>query len=191
MTAADFAIRRACRALEDGGLIAYPTEAVYGLGCRPDSAAAALRLAALKKRDLRAGFILIAADRAQLDPYLAPLSARIERRLRSSWPGPVTWVVPAGPAAPEWITGGRETIAVRVPDHPLARRLCEIFGAAIVSTSANLAGRPPARTALAARRRFGAGIDVIVPGKVGGAARPTEIRDAVTNEILRPSAARP
>lgn len=185
MAAADFAIRKACRALDDDGLIAYPTEAVYGLGCRPDSATATLRLATLKQRDLRAGFILIAADRSQLDPYLASLTARIERRLRSSWPGPVTWVVPASLDAPEWITGGRETIAVRVTAHPLASRLCASFGAAIVSTSANLAGRPPARTALGVRRRFGTRIDVIVPGKVGSAARPTEIRDALTNEILR------
>ncbi|MGH8496821.1 MAG: L-threonylcarbamoyladenylate synthase [Gammaproteobacteria bacterium] len=183
---ADFAIRKALRVLSDGGLIAYPTEAVYGLGCRPDSAVAVMRLAALKQRDLREGFILIAADRSQLDPYLAPLTARIERRLRSGWPGPVTWVVPASDTAPAWITGGGGTIAVRVTAHPVAASLCEAFGAAIVSTSANRSGRPPARTALGVRRRFGKRIDAIVPGEVGGAARPSEIRDVLTNDILRP-----
>ncbi|CAN5133135.1 Sua5/YciO/YrdC/YwlC family protein [soil metagenome] len=182
------AIRRACRALLDGGLIAYPTEAVYGIGCRPDSEAAVLRLAELKKRSLRAGFILVAASPDQLAPYMAALDARIEQRMRASWPGPMTWVVPASPQAPWWITGSRDTIAVRVPAHPICRHLCDEFGAAIVSTSANLAGRPPARTALGTRRRFGARIDVIVSGEVGGATGPTEIRDALTNTVLRPSA---
>lgn len=180
-----FVLRKACRALADDGLIAYPTEAVYGLGCRPDSASAALKLAELKRRDLRAGFILIAADREQLEAFVAPLEARIERRLRRSWPGPVTWIVPAAPAAPPWITGGRDTVAVRVTAHPVARRLCETFGGALVSTSANISGRPPARSALGVRRRFGDKLDIIVPGAVGGAARPTEIRDALTNELLR------
>jgi L-threonylcarbamoyladenylate synthase len=180
-----FVLRKACRALADDGLIAYPTEAVYGLGCRPDSASAALKLAELKRRDLRAGFILIAADREQLEAFVAPLEARIERRLRRSWPDPVTWIVPAAPAAPPWITGGRDTVAVRVTAHPVARRLCETFGGALVSTSANISGRPPARSALGVRRRFGDKLDIIVPGAVGGAARPTQIRDALTNELLR------
>ena len=180
-----FVLRRACRALADDGVVAYPTEAVYGLGCRPDSASATLRLAEIKRRDLHAGFILIAADREQLEAFMAPLDARIERRLRRSWPGPVTWIVPATPAAPPWITGGRDTVAVRVTAHPVARRLCETFGAALVSTSANISGRPPARTALGVRRRFGDKLDIVVPGVAGGAARPTEIRDALTNELLR------
>ena len=110
----------------------------------------------------------------------------ILRRLRRSWPGPVTWLLPAAAGVPRWLRGAHETIALRVTAHPLAAALCRQWGGALVSTSANPAGRPPARTALAVRRYFGAAVDAILPGETGGARVPTEIRDARSGCIVRP-----
>lgn len=168
-----------------GGVIAYPTEAVYGLGCDPLAGNAVDRILALKSRDAGKGFILIASQIEQLLPYLAPLDNALRDKLEASWPGPVTWIVPAAEAVPDWITGGRDTLAVRVTAHPIARALCELTGIALISTSANLSGHPAARSALQVRARLGMELDYIVPGRTGPQRRPTEIRDARSGKILR------
>ncbi len=178
-------LRRARDCLRRGGLLAYPTEAVFGLGCDPLRPDAVLRLLRLKRRPLRAGLILIAADPDQLAPYLAPLPAARRRVVNATWPGPVTWIWPARPGTPDWLTGGRDSIAVRLTAHPLARALCRAWGGALVSTSANPHRRPPARTALQVRRYFGDHLDLILHGATGPARRPTEIRDARTGARLR------
>ena len=179
-------LRRAARILRDGGVIAYPTEAVFGLGCDPSCEAALERILAIKGRPARAGFILIAASAGQLRGWIAPTPAE-QRRLASRTAQPVTWVVTAGPRATRVLTGGRATIAVRVTAHPVAAALCRAAGMPLVSTSANMHGRPPARTALAARRRFGARVDFVLPGATGSKRRPTEIRSARTGSVLRPA----
>ena len=181
-------LRLVCRVLADGGLIAYPTEGVYGLGCDPANAGAVARLLALKNRSAGKGLILIAADMAQLRPWLAPLSASVEQRLMQSWPGPVTWVVPAAAGVPELLSGGRGSLAARVSAHPLCRQLCQAWGGPLVSTSANRHGRPPARSALQVRRRLGRGVDHVVSGSLGGLTGPTAIRDALDNRLLRAGA---
>lgn len=177
-------LRRAARLIRSGGVLAYPTEAVFGLGCDPDCDAAVERILAIKGRPARSGFILIAAGAAQLEGWIAPTP--IERgRLATSSTAPVTWVVTAGPRASSLITGGRATIAVRVTRHPVAAALCREAGMPLVSTSANVHGRPPARSALAVRRQLGSFLDGVVPGATGGQVRPTEIRDARTGAVLR------
>src|SRR5690606_18467945 len=103
----------------------------------------------------------------------------------ASWPGPHTWVLPAHPAAPPLVTGGRRTVAVRLTAHPVARALCRSAGSALVSTSANTSGRPPLRSVAAVRRALGARLDDIVPGPLGGLAAPTRIRDGMTGRVLR------
>ncbi|MGD8976840.1 MAG: Sua5/YciO/YrdC/YwlC family protein [Gammaproteobacteria bacterium] len=178
------AVDRAAWALQTGGVVAYPTESVFGLGCDPLEATAVARILAIKRRSVESGLILLAADVAQLEAFIRPAPAERERML-ASWPGPVTWVVAATPAAPAWVTGGRDTIAVRVTAEPLAAALCRRAGMAIVSTSANRSSRPPARNTLQTRRRFAAVVDQILPGAVGGHARPTEIRLASSGRILR------
>ena len=180
-------IARAVRALNDGGVIAYPTEAVWGLGCDPLDEAAVVRLLALKQRNWRKGVILVAADMAQLAPYLHGLSQPQLQTLRESWPGPNTWLIPNNGAAPDWVTGGRATLAVRVSHHPLVSALCAAYGGAIVSTSANPAGKPPARSSLSVRCYFHTQLDDIVPGKLGAQKNPTTIRNLVTGAIVRPS----
>lgn len=166
-------------------MVAYPTEAVYGLGCDPLEYRAVARIFELKQRDAAKGLILIASRMEQLTPFMAPLPADVRQKLAASWPGPVTWVVPAAEALPDWLSGGRATLAVRVTAHPIASALCEAAGMALVSTSANKSGLPPARTALAVRAQFGARVDAVLPGPVGGLAKPTEIREALTGKVLR------
>jgi L-threonylcarbamoyladenylate synthase len=178
-------LREAVRVLRHGGLIAYPTEAVYGLGCDPLDADAVLRLLELKQRPWQKGLILIAADLAQLDPFLLPLDDAMRARIVPTWPGPNTWLLPARPETPSWLRGEYDTLAVRVTAHPVAAALCRAFGGPIVSTSANRAGKAPATTALAVRNAFGDRIDYIVHAPLGGAERPTQIRDGRTGEIVR------
>ena len=179
-----FALRRAARMLAAGGVIAYPTEAVYGLGCDPLDAQAVGRLLAIKQRPVEKGLILIASHFSQLRPFVQTPTPDIRQRLDASWPGPVTWLLPANPATPRWLRGVHPSIAVRVTAHPLAAALCATFGGAIVSTSANPAGRPPARSALQARIRC-PGVDLIIPGATGPLVQPTTIRDAMSGRVLR------
>jgi L-threonylcarbamoyladenylate synthase len=185
MKPATWPLRRAVETVRSGGVIAYPTEAVYGLGCDPLEADAVQRILKLKERDAAKGLILIASRIEQLLPYLDDLPAPIMQKLDASWPGPVTWVVPAAPAIPAWLSGGRETLAVRVTAHPVAAELCEALDMALVSTSANRSGQTPARTPLTVRRLWGDQVDCILPGAVGGLGKPTEIREALTGKVLR------
>ncbi|HEX7966060.1 MAG TPA: Sua5/YciO/YrdC/YwlC family protein [Gammaproteobacteria bacterium] len=185
MKPAAWPLRRAVETVKSGGVVAYPTEAVYGLGCDPLEYRAVARIFELKQRDAAKGLILIASRMEQLTPFMAPLPADVRQKLAASWPGPVTWVVPAAEALPDWLSGGRATLAVRVTAHPIASALCETAGMALVSTSANKSGLPPARTALAVRAQFGARVDAVLPGPVGGLAKPTEIREALTGKVLR------
>lgn len=182
-------LRLAARILANGGVVAYPTEAVFGLGCDPWDREAVARILAIKGRPVSKGLILIAADFIQLGPFLAPLAPDRRDEILASWPGPVTWVLPVRRTTPAWLTGRFATLAVRVTAHPLAAGLCRAFGGAIVSTSANRAGRPPARSVLALHRGLGGpaagGIDLIVPGACGGADRPSIIRDGRTGRVLR------
>lgn len=179
------ALAHAARVVRRGGVIAYPTEAVFGIGCLPRDRDAVLRVLAIKRRSWRKGLILIAADVAQLAPYvvLPPEPRRSE--VLGSWPGPHTWVLPAAPGAPRWISGGRDSVAVRVTAHPLARELCLRAGDALVSTSANVSRRPPHRRLLLLRRDLGARLDYVLAGPLGAQAAPTAIRDARSGRVLR------
>jgi L-threonylcarbamoyladenylate synthase len=180
-----FKLRHAARIVQQGGIIAYPTEAVFGLGCDPSNPRAVARLLAIKQRPLDKGLILVAASREQLSPWLARLSPALETRLRNSWPGPHTWLVPASSDCPTWLTGRHSTLAVRVSAHPLVVALCEHCRSALVSTSANISNKQPARSVLEVQLRFARSIDAILPGELGGQAQPTPIRDLVSGQRLR------
>jgi L-threonylcarbamoyladenylate synthase len=180
-------IGRAARVLLSGGLVAYPTEAVWGLGCDPWNSEAVARLLTLKNRSWRKGLILVAANTGQLQPLLDGLTASQKNKLVASWPGPVTWLVPNNNLFPCWVTGDSPKVAVRVSAHPLVRALCEKFEGPVISTSANPAGRPPARSALKVRCYFGNSVDYILPGSLGAQQTPSEIRDSLTDQIFRPA----
>lgn len=173
--------------LQAGGVIAYPTEAVFGLGCDPWSPAGLQRVLQVKTRPMHKGLILIAANQDQLEPFIRPLPPEWQQRLDASWPGPVTWILPARPEVPGMLTGRRRTLAVRVTDHPLTRALCTAWGGAIVSTSANRTGSRSARTAHEALFRLGAQVDLVVFGATGGRRLPSEIRDMRSGATLRKS----
>ena len=169
-----------------GGVVAYPTEAVYGLGCDPLDHQAILRLFAIKKRPTTKGLILLAADYAAVAPFVGLIADHVLAHCLATWPGPVTWVLPAHPDTPPWLCGAHQSIAVRVTAHPLAAALCRAVGHPLVSTSANLSGHPPLRSALAVRRGLGERVDCLLHGPLGGATRPTTIRDGLTGTVLRP-----
>ncbi|QIB65664.1 L-threonylcarbamoyladenylate synthase [Kineobactrum salinum] len=181
----DLHLRAAVRALAQGGVLACPTEAVWGLSCDPDNPEAVSRLLELKQRPLEKGLILVAASAAQLQPLLAPLTEAQRSKLSLSWPGPTTWLVPHGGRLPPWVHGDHDTVALRVSAHPVVAALCHAWGGPLVSTSANPAGCKPATTAFQVRRYFRQQLDYIVPGAVGTAARPSVIRDLLTDRIIR------
>ena len=173
------------QAVQRGGVIAYPTEAVYGLGCDPAQLAAVQRVLTLKQRPAHKGLILIAADFDQLAPYLLPLDSVTHARVMATWPGAVTWILPAQPHVSPLIRGEHDTLAVRVSAHPTCRALCLRLGHPLISTSANLSTLPPARDEQAVAAQFGTLLDGIVDAPVGGQAQPTEIRQGLTGEIVR------
>jgi L-threonylcarbamoyladenylate synthase len=179
-------VRRLRHVLAAGGVIAYPTEAVFGLGCDPTDEQAVQRILTIKRRPWHKGLILIAADFSQLRPFVKPLPAAQRAQVEATWPGPVTWLLPALPRVPACLRGRHDSLAVRVTAHSLAAALCRAWGGPLVSTSANPSGRPPALTALAVRRHLGRQVDYIVPGVTGPARRPTEIR-ALDGRIVRPA----
>lgn len=180
-------LRRAREVVLGGGVLAYPTEAVFGLGCDPWFGPAVARILALKGRSAAKGLILIAAEWAQVAPLLAPMDEAARERVRATWPGPVTWVCPAAPDLPASLTGGRDTLAVRVTAHPLAAALCRACAGPLVSTSANRSGHRPCRSALEVRLRLGRDVDWILSGALGDLGGPTEIRDAASGALLRSS----
>lgn len=178
-------IERIARLLADGQLVAYPTEAVWGLGCDPQNASAVNALLRLKQRPVDKGLILVAASIEQFAPYLSEVTPAQRQQLEDSWPGPVTWLVPDRGFAPAWIRGQHSSVALRVSAHPVVAALCRAFGGPIVSTSANRAGMPEARDAATVVQQFGDELAAIAPGEVGEAAKPTEIRDLLTGVVLR------
>ncbi|MGB5733076.1 MAG: Sua5/YciO/YrdC/YwlC family protein [Thiohalocapsa sp.] len=183
-------LRIAARAAGAGAVIAYPTEAVYGLGCDPCNATVVRRILAIKGRDESKGLILIAADFSALEPFVEPLAADAMAAIQRTWPGPNTWLLPARAETPSWLTGVHDTLAVRVTAHPVAAALCRAWGrsggsGALVSTSANRSARPPVRSALCVRLQLGDAPDLLVSGPCGGADRPSVIRDGRSGRVLR------
>ena len=165
-------------------MVAHASEGVWGLACDPFDRSAVDRVLDIKGRDAAKGLIIVAADAEafadELDAQLDDTAARI----RASWPGAVTWVVPNA-RFPSWITGGRDTVAIRVPDHDQARALAASFGGPIVSTSANRSGEAPARTAEEVELALGDEIDYLLPGETGARQGPSRIIDAASGETLR------
>jgi len=172
----------ASQTLKQGGIVAYATEYCFGLGCDPFNRDAVLRLLRLKRRPVKKGLIVLAANTGQLTPYLNDIPPQVA----ASWPGPHTWLLFPRPGVPGWITGRHPKLAARVTAHAQASALCHAAGMAIISTSANRAGESPARTDREVIRRLGKLVDFVLPGNVGNARLPTPIRDGVTGALVRP-----
>ena len=168
-----------------GGVVACPTEAVFGLSCDPGNSEAVVRILELKHRPVDKGLILIAVDFSQLERFCGVLDEVRLREVRASWPGAHTWLFPASPACPALICGAHPTVAVRVTAHPVASELCRLSASALVSTSANVSGGVAARSTNEVTTTFGDAIDAIVEGETGSDASVTPIRNAVTGASVR------
>lgn len=179
-------LKQAIHICETGGIIAYPTEAVFGLGCLPLNEQAVERILKLKQRSTGKGLILVAASIEQLESFVDFSKVSDMLAIRDSWPGSVTWLVPARDTIPYWLTGDHKTLAVRVSADPVVLALCEELGP-IVSTSANPQAAVPAKTSEQVSSYFKTGIDYVIPANITNNSEPTEIRDAQTGDIVRSS----
>ena len=173
------------RLFEEGGVFAYPTESVFGLGCDPLNPDAMARILEIKQRPVEKGMILVAASLEQLMPWIVLPKGAARRRITTVRAHPTTWLVPAAPDTPHWITGDHTQIAVRITTFAPVVALCESVDSPIVSTSANRAGHPALRTGIQVRKALGDQLDTIVPGGTGGGVRPSEIVDLKSGAILR------
>jgi L-threonylcarbamoyladenylate synthase len=184
VTGSKFLLKRAAITCNEGGVIAYPTESVFGLGCDPLNQKAVYKILQLKNRSADMGLILIASNIEQLVPFI-DISPQQKKQLKKTTTAPITWLVKASKYTPEWITGKHSQIAIRITQHPVCQQLCGLTNYPLVSTSANPSGLRPAKNNLQVIRYFGNSIDFLLPGKTGGRDRPTEIRDLGTDKIIR------
>jgi len=176
-----FNIRKAAHSILQGGIIAYPTEAVYGVGCDPYQSASVFRLLELKNRPVEKGLILVGSSLDQFDDFIEPLTSKQKTLIKDN--PTTTWLVPAK-HAPDWLKGKHNTLAIRLSAHPLIVALCNETGQALVSTSANPAGKNPAKNNLQARQYFRQ-LDIILNSETGTLNRPTEIRNLIDQSIIR------
>ena len=176
-------IQKAKEILQGGGVVAYPTEAVFGLGCDPFNQTAVEKTLVIKERDAQKGFIILIAEWSQLFPLISPITETQLAAVRATWPGFTTWVFPASPTLPGYVTRGKSTIAIRMTAHPIAKALCADFP--ITSTSANLSGHPPIRDGEALKLEFGQRVDAVIEGELGPFLSPSTIIDVTTGLKIR------
>lgn len=171
--------------IRQGGVIAYPTEGVWGLGCDPYNHAAVERILTLKDRPESKGLILIAGEPTALSPWKANLDTPSYQRLISANTIPTSWVVPDTHIAPSWVRGEHQSVAIRLSQHPPVQALCCAFQGVLVSTSANPAGLAPAMSAAEVHQYFGDRIDAIFDAPLGGASQPSQVKDILTDTVFR------
>ncbi|MEE2804829.1 MAG: Sua5/YciO/YrdC/YwlC family protein [Pseudomonadota bacterium] len=181
----ELAIKHAASLVRNGGVIAYPTEYCFGLGCDPFQQNAVRRILRLKQRSWSKGLVIIAQHVAQLRPLVDFSQIEDVDLLIARWPRSQTYLLPALPRVPSWIRGQHDTIAVRITDHKSAAKLCRYSRSALVSTSANRSGRPPLRHYRQIQLDFGDELDFVVEAKVGAADAPSLIRDFRSGELVR------
>lgn len=171
--------------INDGGVIAYPTEYCFGLGCDLADENAVERIFKIKRRLREQGLILVCSNLSQVRQvaHLDDLP-RIDQ-IKASWPGPTTWLLPIKAGLPNWISGKHDTVAVRVSAHPFVQALCNAWGSAIVSTSANRHGQPALLNAKSVTLTMGAELDFVVDQAVGSQTKPSQIYHALSGERLR------
>ena len=177
----------AIASLKQGLVIAYPTEAVYGLGCDPMNQHAVQTLLNLKQRPMKKGLILVAGSFEHLAPYvdLSNIPADVWQKINATWPGPYTWVLPKSTLCPAWISGDFDSVAIRVSANPVIGQLSKSSKGAIVSSSANLAGQEPATNALQVFAMFGDNLGDVIDAPLGQDDRPSQIFDAATGKQCR------
>ena len=178
-------IQYAVDILNQGGVIAYPTEAVFGLGCLAGNTQAIEKLLHLKQRPIDKGLILLASEYSQFEAYIKPLPDNILNKIQSSWPGPVTWIVPAADQTSPLIRGQYHSVAIRISAHPIVRELCQKTQSALISTSANISDHSMTYNASQVRAQFKDKLDYILEGALGESTKPSIIKDALSDQIIR------
>lgn len=178
-------IEQAVATVQAGGVIVYPTESVFGLGCDPFNERAVLKLLKIKQRPVSKGLILIASHVEQILPCIKPINSDDLANALKTWPGHHTWVFPKSKQIPSWVSGEHETIAVRVSKHKTVVELCEGLGHPLISTSANIAGQKVLSTLSEIKNCFGKHVDAYVDAALGQEAKPSQIRNAHTLEVYR------
>jgi len=171
---------KAC--FQQGEVFAYPTEAVYGLGCDPENESSVKKLLEIKQRPINKGLILIASEFSQVEHYLKPLD---EGQKLYTKPSETTYIYRAKETTPKWLKGDFDSLAIRITKHPLVRQLCTELDSALISTSANLTGEAPAKTAKEVSIALNGVIQVILDGDIGELDKPTQIRDSISGQIIR------
>ena len=178
-------LKQASEIIASGGICAYPTESCFGLGCNPKDSKAVQRILMLKRRSSSKGLILIGNNFSQLELYAKELPQYLKEKLLNSWPGAITWLVPAANWVPKWLTGDSDKIAIRIPDHKIARELCRVSEQALVSTSANQTGQKACRNSQQVKRLFDNNIDYIIDTNSGKSLSPSMIIDVETDNVIR------
>ncbi|AOE51003.1 Threonylcarbamoyl-AMP synthase [Kangiella sediminilitoris] len=171
--------------MQQDGVIAYPTEAVFGLGCLPDSDQAIQRILDIKNRPWHKGLILVASEIQQVEPFIDPEALDLLACFDQYSGQPVTWLLPRVDTMSPLICGRHPKIAIRLSQNPHIRALCDKAGSAIVSTSANRAGQPEMKSPEMIRNHMMTQLDMVVAGPLGGYDRPSKIIDAQTQQVLR------
>lgn len=181
--ASDFSIRHAAHVIRNGGIIAYPTDTIYGLGCDPYNADAVHSINRLKQRPLNKQFILLAGDIAQIKPLII-LNEEQQQRITHTTE-PTSWITDASPQAPAWLVDKHHTLSIRVTENPFVKKLCAALGHAIISTSANPSGKKPARNSLELHRYFHGRLDKILASQKKLNGRPSKIIRLCDNHVIR------
>jgi tRNA threonylcarbamoyl adenosine modification protein (Sua5/YciO/YrdC/YwlC family) len=171
--------------IRNGGLVACPTESIFGLDCDPNNNDAIKKLIRIKNRSFNKGFILAASSLNQLQPFISTLTNQQKEKILQINNLPITWIVPAKKDINPNLSGGRETIAIRVTQHPILQQLCDSLCSALISTSANPSDMPPAKSVVQVQEYFGTNVDYIIDGELGECKNPSEIRDLLTDEVIR------
>jgi L-threonylcarbamoyladenylate synthase len=171
----NFHLQQAVISLKAGGVIAYPTEGVWGLGCLWTDEAAINEILRLKQRPLEKGMIVLCSQLSDIERFLLPLSPEHLQQIAQENPHPVTWILPCKLSVAESVRGQHTSIAVRFSRHPQVQALCAKVGP-IISTSANPAGLAAAMSILDVRHYFHDQLSYILPGELGGYSKPSEIR---------------
>ena len=177
-----FYFKRLSQIIHAGGVIAYPTESVYGFGCDPLNKTAVKRILKIKQRSVNKGLIIVAADIKQIKPWVQNIPATIWQKVVNSYA--TNWVLPKSDLVPYWVSGDHQTVVVRISQHQIVQDICKYLGQPIISTSANVASRIELTSCIKVRKQFGKHLDFIVAGKVGGLA-PCRIIDPLNNLVLR------
>lgn len=181
----DDIVAAAVSVLHSGGIVAYPTDTLYGLAVDPRHPAGVRELFDVKGRDRSQAMPLIAADASQAQMLAGAWTALAERLSQRAWPGPLTLVVQAAPSLPAELLGGRRTVAVRVPDAAFARSLAWGLGHPITSTSANRSRQPAARSADAVVHELGGAVALVIDGGPSLVSVPSTIVDVTgDNPVL-------